>query len=208
MSKKRVSGVNFVSTGTTPSSGAGTLYVDDGTNTGTSEVKMRMNRAGTYVDTVNEPQIAIIVDEKGPTTDGGGFTVGSATTRVLNTVTSSQPWLSLSSNRFTIDGATYPGDYEILWYTPMFAVSRFYSFLVEDPAGSATKVMFGESGYTPSADTQTNSSGKYFVSLSASTVYEIRSQGTATKTVDGLGVAHNIAGINTIYTQVIIKRYW
>lgn len=208
MSINKSKNIIFSASASEPGSSSGTVYVDDGTNTTTGSVKIRINTSGTYVDSANEPEVAIIAESQTATTNGGTYTSGANTTRVLNTTVLSASWLSLSSNRFTIDGSSYPGVYSISWRTPFFSVNEFYSFLVQDPAGTPTDAAYGDSNYAVSSgDSGQDSFGKYIVTLTASTTYEIQARATTTKATNGLGTAHNITGKINYYTQVLIIRY-
>lgn len=209
MSTIKLNQIKFESSSTEPGNAYGTIYFDDGTNSSLGAPTLRISRGGTFFDIAKEPEIAIIADEKETTTAGGSYTTGSAVLREINTVMDSQPWLYLDSgnSQFTINGIEYPGFYNIHWDTPMYLTGRFYSFLIEDPDGSATKVATGESGYSNPGEVSVVSQGRFGKEISSNNTYEIYNQATVSRGTNGLGVPHTFTGLVNHYTQVVITRY-
>lgn len=189
----------------------GTIYFDDGTNTDSGNAKPRFyTAASTFRDFGEYPDVAVLVDNTGTT--GGSYPSAVDITREINSIRV-QPrdnWVSIASNRFTIDGATYPGTYFIEWQVPAYRTDEFYSFLREDPAGSPSTVAVGKSGVTDFSSDANNSysMGTYRVDLTASTTYDVRFRaGIAGFNTNALGVAHLRNSDEEAYAYVNITRF-
>lgn len=205
MSKSRNSSVVFNSISSEPTTQTGLVYMDDGTNTGGQENIMRIYDGTTYQNIQKIPEVTVLSEQQTLGTNGGGFTASTDTTRTLNTVSVSRDWLSLSSNVFTIDGATYPGNYLIEWSTPAFEVDNFVSWLENN--GTSATVRVGSSAYS-STDTVTYSYGFYYASITSSIALKIVARCATTKATNGLGVTKGgTLQQNDVFTVVKITRY-
>ena len=151
--------------------------------------------------TGNPISVAIIVDQKGNTVEGGTFTSGAWRTRDLNTEISDPDGIvSVSSNQFTLGAGTYL----ISWSAPAFVtqvhVSKLYS--VTD----SSDLRIGTSEYSNGTHgTNTRSTGQFVHAPSGSHTYEIRHRCDVTRNINGLGSGANFGVVN-IFTEVLIQK--
>lgn len=145
-------------------------------------------------------EIAFVKDEKASGTNGGTFTSGSFQTRTLNTLSGDTSWVSLSSNRFTLNAGTY----FIEGSAPAYTVGGHQAKVVQDPGGSPTDVAIGSNERCDGSDT-IRSHFYCKVTLGSSTAFEV--QHRCDSTVSNIGFGRNVNfGVNTVYTQVKITK--
>lgn len=142
-----------------------------------------------------------IKDVKSSGTDGGTFTSGSWQTRDLNTLENKKPWVSLSSNQFTLD----PGKYSIEASAPAFGVDghKIKLFNITDSLDS----IMGSAEYSNATNTsQTRSFLLGEIVLTGSKLFEIRHFCTTTKSTNGFGNSIASSGTTEIFTNIKIKK--
>jgi hypothetical protein len=142
---------------------------------------------------------AILEDQKSQNTDGGTFSTGSWLTRDLNTeVADPDSIVTIASNQFTLAAGTYL----ISWSAPAFASNRHQSALFDS---TNTTYYYGSSEYCydPYAN-QTRSFGSVRITITGSTVFEIRHRTDNGNSGNGFGVASNFA--TEVYARVEIFR--
>ena len=134
--------------------------------------------------------------------DGGTFTEGADRTRVLNTVVlNTIVGASLASNQITLPAGTY----DIQWVAPAYHIDRHWSWLY-DTTGAAT-LLKGGATYASDATGVANASiGQGRFALTAESVLEIRHRCTNGFATQGFGVATSVAGYDSIYTDVVIRK--
>jgi hypothetical protein len=144
--------------------------------------------------------IAIIEDQKAQNTAGGTFTSGADQTRTLNTLVYNRDSLvSLSSNQFTLPA----GNWEIEWVAPAFAVDGHQSWLY-DVTNAAVAARGSTEVAGVSSAISTHSIGRIRLTISGSTIYQIRHRCITTKTTSGFGSAANLG--SEVYTRVSVRR--
>jgi hypothetical protein len=175
------------------------------TNTTTSEstdtgTRFQLVRIETS-NRVYKTRVAYIKDVQAAGTEGGAFTSGAWRTRVLNTLEGDTSFVSLASNQFTLQ----PGTYHIEASAPGFSCTGHKALLYNITA--AANQIIGAAAYSSAASTYavTDSLIKGTFSITAATVFEIRHRCETTKTVNGLGIATNVA-VSEIYTQVKLEK--
>lgn len=130
-----------------------------------------------------------IKDIKSQNTAGGGATLGSWQTRVLNTLIDSFPYgVTLSSNQFTLP----PGLWIIKWAAPAYTVGRHQSRLFSVTENQAIAYGTSESSSQTGA-TVTHSRGEVTQNNVANTTYRIEHRVQATVATLGYGIAANHA---------------
>lgn len=141
-------------------------------------------------------EIAIIIDQKPAGTDGGTFTSGAWRTRDLNTVVSSQAWLSLANNQFTLQ----PGTYLISWTCSAFRVGSNQSRLL-----TGSFYVVGSTEYSfPTYPTSVQSIGRYIFTLGSDSSFELQHRCASNYNNEGYGRA---AGFDDeIYSTVEITK--
>ena len=149
--------------------------------------------------------VAILCDEKAYNVSGGTFTSGAWRTRDLNTeVSDADGIVSIWNNHFILGAGTYTID----WSAPAYAVN-FHTTVLYD----ITNTLFKETGMaihsTNPNDVYGVSSGSATVTISGSTVYEIRHQCSTTQAGNGFGVDIGFSGglDKSIYTIVKILKH-
>jgi len=142
---------------------------------------------------------AILEDRKSQNTDGGTFSTGSWLTRDLNTeVADPDSIVTLSSNQFTLAAGTYL----ISWSAPAFNSNRHQSALFDS---TNTTYYYGSSEYCADASAdQSRSFGSVRITITGSTVCQIRHTSNASNGGNGFGVASNFA--TEVYTRVEIYK--
>lgn len=143
----------------------------------------------------------ILEDQKASGTNGGTFTTGAQRTRDLNTVVfDPYGYCSLSSNQFTLPAGVWAID----WACPSFRSGYSKSWLYSVTA--TANVANSRPAYNDAASNAAGENiGSTVVTLAASTTFEIRHQGSLTRSNDGFGTATSLSG-NEVYTAVKITR--
>lgn len=140
---------------------------------------------------------AVLEDQKTSSTEAGAFTSGSWITRELNTtVKNVNSVLSLSSNQFTP-----AADGEVEWSCPAFAVGSHVSRLYN--VTDSVVVQYSTSEYANEGNFVANRATGIANVISGKT-YRLEHRCQTTKTVNGLGVASNIA--TNVYSQLKFRR--
>ena len=135
----------------------------------------------------NPISVAIIVDQKGNTVEGGTFTSGAWRIRDLNTEISDPDGIvSVSSNQFTLGAGTYFLDAQ----APAYRVDAHQLAIYDVTAGAylnyGSITQARSTSQTPSVTTAFVS---FIHTITANNIYEIRHRGTATKSSNGFGVS-------------------
>ena len=184
--------------------GSHTLTLPDGG--GSSGQYLQTNGSGALSwQTVSQPAaVAVLVDEKANSTNGGTFTSGSWVTRTLNTEQSDpQGIVTLLSDQFTLGAGTYRIDF----HAPAFGVQRHQARLYD--VTNTAVVAYGSSERAESAtggETSNRSFGTATVVITGNTVYRLEHRCDTSKT--GLGLGYNVNfGTANIFAVVIIHKY-
>ena len=153
-----------------------------------------------------KPQFTLLEDQKSSGTNGGARPSAGFFTRTLNTEVIDEIGVTLSSNEFTLPGATKPGRYKISWSAPGFYCDQFQTRLYSVTGAASVKVGTPEfSDYSATGTfTQARSFGKTIVDISADTVYRIEQNNNITNANGNeLGVARGVT--TEVYTMVEIE---
>ena len=142
---------------------------------------------------------AILEDQKAQNTDGGTFSTGAWQTRDLNTeVADPDSIVTIASNQFTLAAGTYL----ISWSAPAFNSNRHQSALFDS---TNTTYYYGSSEYCADAsNTQSRSFGSVRITITGSTVFEIRHRTDNGNGTNGFGVPSNFA--TEVYARVEIFK--
>ena len=146
-------------------------------------------------------EIAYLRDERASGQHGGSCVGNTWNPRALNVLGGDTSFISLASNRFTLQ----PGKYFIEVSAPGYATAAHQAKLKVVDSGA--DVMIGSAGFshpTSQSITHSNISGELIISVAAT--FEIQHRCGQEKLFTGLGQATNF-GTTEIYTQVkIIKK--
>ena len=184
--------------------GSHTLTLPDGG--GSSGQYLQTNGSGALSwQTVSQPAaVAVLVDEKADSINGGTFTSGSWVTRTLNTEQSDpQGIVTLLSDQFTLGAGTYRIDF----HAPAFGVQRHQARLYD--VTNTAVVAYGSSERAEPAtggESSNRSFGTATVVITGNTVYRLEHRCSASKTGLGLGYGVNFGTAN-IFAVVIIHKY-
>jgi len=144
--------------------------------------------------------VGVVSDIKSATTDGGESTSGTWHTRVLNTKSETNSFITLSSNRITLDVGTY----QISASAPCYKGNQHQLKLV-NITGNTTAIL-GQSAYASSLyNVQNNAILEGIITPGASTTYELQHYITNGVLVDGLGRSVS-SGESEVYTVVKIYK--
>ena len=181
--------------------GSNTLVLPTGN--GTSGQYLQTNGSGTLSWQTVTPaafeSYAILEDQKAQNTDGGTFSTGAWQTRDLNTeVADPDSIVTIASNQFTLAAGTYL----ISWSAPAFNSNRHQSALFDS---TNTTYYYGSSEYcADAAGVQSRSFGSVRITITGSTVFEIRHRTDNGNGGNGFGVASNFA--TEVYARVEIFK--
>lgn len=149
---------------------------------------------------------AVIRDVKSATTDGGASSNTTWHQRTLNNEVDPDGIVTVSSNQFTLTA----GSYLIQWATTGYRCRRFSSRLNDV---TNTIDYPGTSMYFDDQDSATNtigaggeSSGSARVTLTASATFRIYSYSEFGIATNGLGLGHDSAGFDNVFTHVTIFK--
>ena len=170
--------------------------------------KFVLNNPARGVSSTTSPrQIFSVVDSKPNGVDGGTFTAGSWQTRTLNTIiTNTISGASLSNNRITLPAGTYivtahaPGLDVNQHQAVLFGVSGDTGNLIVGTTENTT-----DNSLSTSNPVCTKSVIVQHLTLSTTTVLELRHKCSVTRTGYGLGSAAS-TGAGEIYSTVFIER--
>lgn len=179
--------------------GTGTL-TDTNFNILVSRQGSDASTGSVYVGNVTPEQVCRISDQKSSGTAGGTFTAGAWQTRTLNTIEGDTSFASLSSNQITLQ----PGTYVINASATAWRVDE-NKLKLYDITNSADKIL-GSNSISGSTDgTQVESSLAGKISITSSTIYELRHYCKTTQASNGFGTIMTI-GVNELYAQVNIRK--
>ena len=205
------SDIQLESSSTEPNTQTGSVYYDDGTNTESGDANFRFYDGQSFRDfTSGGIEVGIVADRKTTGTSAGTYSgAPTASIRTINTVVQAQSWLSLSSNQFTINGATHPGRYIIEWRSQMYRSDNGWHFL-EDTSGP-TIVGLGTSTYSNRNNDTARciSQGYYEIDITTSRTFEVYIQvSNNSNNINGRGVPHTLNNPDPeTYLYVYITRY-
>jgi len=149
---------------------------------------------GVAVTPAANMEVAIVADMKPSGISGGAFASGSWQTRELNTVLSSQPWLTLANNTITLAA----GNYKIDWRAGAYLTGKHKTRLL-----SGMLYFVGSTENGASYPLMTSSSGSATMELAYSGDVVLQHYCTAGNS-QGFGLASGIA--DELYTLVTITR--
>jgi hypothetical protein len=149
----------------------------------------------------NFADIAIFNESQASGTNGGTFTSGSYTKRVLNTtVVNNITGCSIASSVITLPAGTF----QVLASAPATTVDK-HKIRIQNTT-AATTLAIGGSAFTPAGSTiVTVSQVQATFVLSVSSTIELQHRCLTTKATDGLGVNTSF-GDNEIFSQITIAR--
>ena len=158
---------------------------------------------------INNPfakQLLYVVEEVASGVQGGGAVTNTQQVRKLNTVIENgitDASLNVVTSQVTLPAGKYLFDYA----SPAHKVNASFSFIYQVSPLPAAIIGNGENAYAAGADgTVTTSNGSNVVTLTTTTIIELRHYTSATQTVDGLGVAVGFAGRNERYASLKIWK--
>ena len=144
-----------------------------------------------------------VSDVKAYNVNAGTFTLGAWRTRDINTEDNDTGNVcSIAGNQITLAAGTY----ECSMSCPSYAVSRNVARFYNITDGSVE--LTGQSSVAGSVTNGTQGTvtvvGRF--TIAAQKVFEIQHQSQLTVATYGLGLAHNFAGINNVYTVAEFRR--
>jgi hypothetical protein len=151
-----------------------------------------------YVYSAFQDKTAIIRDVKTVGTNAGTFTAGAWRTRTLNTLEGDVNFVSLSSNRFTLQ----PGSYTVAINAPACNVESHQCRLqcITDASTAGLGSAMFSSGGNVSISTLSK-----VLNISSTKVYEVQHQCSKSVSDIGLGRATGF-DVPEVYTEVSIKN--
>lgn len=147
-------------------------------------------------------QVAYLSEVQAYNVNGGTFTQDAWQTRVLNTEVDTSSIVTLASNQFTLVAGTY----DIEAFVPAYRVGRNTAKLRN--ITDSTDALIGGAAYAR-PDIDTNNSNSIIsgqVIIAGTKVFEIEHYCDTTGTTTGFGINTNIAGTNSVYTNVKITK--
>ena len=159
--------------------------------------------------TGNPISVAVILDQKGATTDGGSSSAGDGLkARELNTKydPDSIATLSSSAGNSTDDQINLgAGTYLFNWSCPAMFSDR-HSTVLRDVTGNANLISGSSEYLLSSGNLMTNQSmGAFVHAPTGNNIYEIRHKVAVSKATLGLGIQSQ-NGVSSIYTIVVIYK--
>jgi hypothetical protein len=159
-----------------------------------------INYETAFLAAIPTERVAYVKDYKANNTEGGSSVANTWTASVLNTIEGDTDFVSISSNRFTLQ----PGTYSIFSRRPMYATgvgkSRIYNITT-----SAVSIL-GSNVYNDfTAGSQTDSIVNGVVTITVPTTYELQYYCTGTVADSGLGRATN-EGSQELYSTITIRK--
>lgn len=146
-------------------------------------------------------KVAYLKDEKSAGSNGGTFTAGEQT-RVLNVVSGDTSIVSLSANQFTLG----KGKYIIEGTAPAFRVNAHALTLYNITTSS--NLAIGSIHYTNSSNSYASNDSSVYaeVTITTSTVFELRHNGQTTFASQGFGVGTAFGSDVNVFAQVKITK--
>lgn len=158
---------------------------------------------------INNPfakQLLYVVEEVASGVQGGGAVTNTQQVRKLNTVIESNI-AGASLNILTYQVTLPAGKYFFDYTSPAHKVNANFAFIYKVSPIPASIIGNGGNSYSAGADgTVTNSSGSNILTLTTTTIIELRHYTNATQALDGLGVAVGFAGRNERYASLKIWK--
>ena len=149
--------------------------------------------------------VAYLVDEKGPTTNGGSISSGGHYERDLNTVVfDSGMGITISSNVFTLPNA---GTYIINWGCPNYRTDQSVSRL-RQVTPTTNGLAEGRAGVANSDDggDRTESIGWHRITTTGSSSYRLMNRVQTSRSNNGLGNSANNNSDKSQYSWVVIYQ--
>ena len=149
----------------------------------------------------NFQDIAIFNETQANNTNGGGFTSGSYTKRVLNTtIVNNITGCSIASSVITLPAGTFA----VRASAPAFAVVA-HKARIQNTTASTTLALGQNSYANASATASTSSEVVTIFTLSVSSTIELQHRCETTKASNGYGLSCAF-GDSEIYSQIMIQR--
>jgi hypothetical protein len=177
----------------------------DAFNTADANTRVLINalrdRGNTNMAHIIKPAVAIIQDEKPSNTASGDATSGGWNTRDLTVIKGESWFVTLSSNKFTLE----PGTYEIFATAPFYKCEELQLRLYD--VTNSTAAYYGQTQYARSANYGSLTTNLMaYTSITSSTEYRLEYQVGSTSTTNGLGAGANSYGGTMIYSQIKIRK--
>ena len=157
--------------------------------------------SGDGTGVTNAVSVAVIADQKAYNVNGGGSDIGFNDRDLNTTIFDPDNIVTISSNQFTLNAGTYIIEFSSFAFRSNRTFTELYDVTNSASAGQGMTVYHGNADNVAGVST-----GYTRVTPSVSTTYKIRTYCQASKTTNGLGVAHDVSGNNNIYTQVKITK--
>jgi len=140
-----------------------------------------------------------ILDIKAYNVHAGTFTAGDWRTRDFNTIDSDESKIcSISSNQITLESGIYICSIQCPCYQSAHAIARLYNIT------DSVEVSLGGTFYLNGTTAAYCFIKDKFI-LTSQKTFEVQHRCDSTRANDGLGIAHQISGINNIYS---IAEFW
>lgn len=148
------------------------------------------------------PQILRVREEQTSGTAGGGFTSGSFTKRLLNTVALNEiTGASMTSSVITLPAGTY----NVQGYAAAFQVGSHKTKLRQTSGTPTDQVQGSTANNTTATAIQTESRLEGRMVLTGSTTLEFQHWCSSTKATNGFG-APATAGVNEVYSEIVFVK--
>jgi hypothetical protein len=157
------------------------------------------NTGASASSTISYAKLAAVFPQN---TSGGTYTAATTITRLLNTVLTPSPWVSLNiinNNQFTLT----PGTYHICLFTEVDSIGVCKVWL-QNITDNRVEILGTSKRVATTGDSLT-ASGR--ITLLTAKTFEVRIYGTTTGKNTGLGYPVNISGQSEIYTTVELNRF-
>ena len=159
------------------------------------------DRTNTNMAHIIKPAVAIIQDQKASNTASGEAATGSWGTRDLTVIKGESWFVTLDTNKFTLE----PGTYEIFATAPFYKCEEIQLRLYDVTNSVATD--YGQVQYARSANYGTVTTNLMaFKTVTASTEYRLEYRVGSTMATNGLGAGNNSWGGVMVYAQVKIRK--
>ena len=167
----------------------------------TFSITARKDRGNTNMAHIIKPAVAIIQDEKPSNTASGEATAGSWGTRDLTVIKGESWFVTLDTNKFTLE----PGTYEIFATAPFYKCEEIQLRLYDVTNSVATD--YGQIQYARSANYGTVTTNLMaYKNITSSTEFRLEYYVGSTMATNGLGAGANSWGGTMVYAQVKIRK--
>lgn len=153
-----------------------------------------------------QPRIAYVKDIKTTGTAGGVCVAGVQTRNLNDLVNNSRLGISLSSNQITF---TELGTYRITGSAPAFFCSQNKAYLFNVTDGVTPQSLTGSSTYSGTGTADTTQSLSLIdgeITITKTTVFELRHYTQIARSPNGLGVASISGGMIEVYSNLTIQK--